>query len=212
MSRSEWEKYREKIKLDPTKPRAIFPGMPEVIESREALQQALPRMHSAKVLGFDTESRPSFKKGEKYGVALVQFATSAEAWLLRVCKMGFPPELVDLIQDPHVHKVGVSLRDDFGRLSKLASFTPAGFIDLQPLAKAVGLEEQSVRKLSQRILGLQVSKSAQLSNWEADVLEPRQILYAATDAWVPLMLYRSEVFQEYLNGGGAPPLRSRESE
>ena len=181
------------------------------MESMDDLSQALEAIKATREVGFDTESRPSFRKNDHYKVALIQMATASHAWLIRTSILGLPQPLQDLLEDPSFRKIGVSTQDDNFRLRAFGPYRPAGFVDLQPIARAIGLKEQSLRKLADSVLGLYVSKSAQLTNWEAESLKPNQILYAATDAWIPLMLYRSETFQNYITTCGAPaPLHIEE--
>ena len=141
-------------------------------------------------VGFDTETKPAFKKGQKHKVALVQVATASEAFLFRICKMGIPDDLVRLFEDENVLKIGVALRDDLAQLRNLRPFTPKGFVDLQPYVKQFGIQDNGLKKLVANILGFRISKGQQTSNWEEETLTDAQIEYAATDAWVCHEMYR----------------------
>ena len=142
------------------------------------------------VVGFDTETRPSFKKGQSYKVALIQLAIPDKVFLIRLHDTGLADELVSLFQNSNIMKAGVAIRDDIKFLQKLKAFEPAGFVELATLSKASGLQVESVKKLAGLLLGFRISKSAQTSNWEAATLTEKQLEYAATDAWVCLEIYR----------------------
>ena len=178
-------------------PQAHFPGSIVVVDTPKGLAQVIPEIREQELLGFDTESRPSFKKGEYYNTALLQLATHQKAWLLRLCRIGLTEEILQLLSSPKIVKVGVALHDDIARLQRIVPFTPAGFLDLQTSAKVLGIQEQSVRKLAAAVLRLRVSKTAQLTNWEQPQLTPAQLVYAATDAWVCLKLFQTQPFCGY---------------
>lgn len=180
--------------------RAVFPGEIVVVDTEDGLERAVEEMRGHRILGFDTESRPSFKKHEHHNVALIQLSSRDKCWLVRTNILGFGQGIREVLEDGGIYKVGASLRDDTGRLRKLSPFTPKGLIDLQPIAKAVGIQEQSVRKLAAKLLGLRVSKRAQLSNWESETLSEGQQQYAATDAWICLRMLYVEEFRQYLRG------------
>ncbi len=158
------------------------PGIPD--EVKEAL-------NSTSVLGFDTETKPSFKKGRFHQVALLQISTCDKAFLFRLNKISLPSFVIDILEDPSVVKVGVALKDDLNALLKLTPFKPQGFIDLQQFVKQFGIEDNGLKKLVANILGFRISKRFQTSNWEQEVLGPEQLSYAATDAWVCQQIYTS---------------------
>ncbi len=172
-------------------PLRFFEGPVNLISDLKDLNNALPRLFQAKEFGFDTETRPSFKKGVKHQVALLQLATSEEVYLFRLNKIGLPDELIDLLADKSKIKVGAAIRDDIKSLAELKSFEQSGFVDLQEMVKKLGFESFSLKKMTAIVLGFRISKSQQLSNWEAEELTPKQITYAATDAWVSLKVYQS---------------------
>lgn len=184
-------------------PLARFGGDIVVVDTPESLRQAAAEIARLPVVGFDTESRPCFKRGESHDVALIQFASDQKAWLVRTCKLGFGDPIIALLESATPLKVGASLRDDNLRLHQSASFAPKGFFELQTVMQKMGFEERSVRKMSERLLGWRVAKRQQLSNWENDTLTEAQQCYAATDAWLCLQLYCLPLVQEYLRGGGA---------
>lgn len=173
----------------PDLPRFTFEGRIEVIQSESEAVRAVRALKGAPLLGIDTETRPSFRKGEKHKVALLQVSDRDICFLFRLNMLGFAPCLVELLSDPAITKVGLSLRDDFMMLRGRRSFTPGGCIDLQEKAKLFGIEDMSLQKLFANVFGQRISKTAQLSNWEADTLTQSQKVYAATDAYACILLY-----------------------
>ena len=173
----------------PDLPRFTFEGRIEVIQSESEAIRAVRALKGAPLLGIDTETRPSFRKGEKHKVALLQVSDRDICFLFRLNMLGFAPCLVELLSAPAITKVGLSLRDDFMMLRGRRSFTPGGCIDLQEKAKLFGIADMSLQKLFANIFGQRISKTAQLSNWEADTLTQSQKVYAATDAYACILLY-----------------------
>jgi ribonuclease D len=166
-----------------------FEGPIRIIDSLEEFQEEIFHIRKQGVLGFDTETRPSFKKGVVYPTSLIQLSTLDQAWLLRMSKIGYPKELLDLFTREDVLKVGLGLNDDIRRMRADFQFEPQGFLDLQQYVEAFRIEEKGLKKLSGIVLGRRISKSQQVSNWDAEVLTEAQIRYAATDAWICLMIY-----------------------
>lgn len=171
-------------------PQGSFNGEIVLIDRRSQVDRWMPCLLAQETLGFDTESRPTFKRGQRYGVSLLQVATSEKAFLFRLNLIGLPGPLKQVLADESIRKVGIAIHDDVKGLAKLGAFRPASFIDLQNLVAGHGIEEKSLRKLAGIVLGIKVSKSQQLTNWETPVLSPAQQLYAATDAWVCYELYQ----------------------
>ena len=167
-----------------------FRGEITLVEDMETFQSVLPRLKQSTLLGFDTETRPVFTKGKKNKVSLVQLSTDDFAVLIRINKIGIPDELVKLLSNPSIVKVGVALHDDLRFLSGIRKFLPKGFIDLQPFVKDFGIESSGLKKLTAIVLGFRISKSQQVSDWEAEQLTEAQQIYAATDAWVCYKIYR----------------------
>jgi len=166
-----------------------YEGPITLIDSTADFQKEIHQIGKQAVLGFDTETRPSFKKGKVYPTALIQISTLDQAWLLRVSRIGYPRELLDLLIREDILKVGLGLNDDLRRLRADFQFEPGGFLDLQQYVEAFRIEEKGLKKLSGIVLGHRISKSQQVSNWDADVLTEAQLRYAATDAWICLMIY-----------------------
>ena len=111
------------------------------------------------------------------------------AYLFRVNKLGMPKALCDILADENILKIGAASSDDVRGLQYYSRFKGAAFVDLQKIAWEGGIRDKSVKKLAANILGIRISKAQQLSNWEADVLNDAQQMYAATDAWVCLEMY-----------------------
>jgi ribonuclease D len=171
-------------------PLSAFEGVIHVIEKPEDLEKALKYLNNQFILGFDTETRPAFKKGQVFPVSLLQLATSSQAFLFRINKIGLPPGLLKILASPNILKIGVAIRDDIKILQRIFHFKPAGFIELQDLVKDYGIENFSLKKLSAIVLGFRISKSQRLTNWDADELSEQQLIYGATDAWVACDIYK----------------------
>jgi ribonuclease D len=168
-----------------------FPGKIYVIDSVGAeFNRAIAYLRSQKVIGFDTETRPTFSPQQpRYGVALLQLSGRDRAFLFRINNMGMHRRLCNLLADERILKVGAAILDDIRGLQKKREFVPAGFVDLQKIVWEWGIRDKSVKKMAAIIMGARVSKTQQLSNWEAEVLSESQQMYAATDAWVCREMY-----------------------
>lgn len=171
-------------------PLKSFKGKIVLVKDTDRLSTVFEEVHDQEVVGFDTETRPSFHRGQHYKVALMQLAIPEKVFLIRLSHTGITEEIHRFLEHEKIIKTGVGIRDDVLGLQKLKRFNPSGFMDLVPLAKKAGLQVESVKKLTALLLGFRISKSAQTSNWDAEMLTKKQIEYAATDAWVCLELYR----------------------
>lgn len=171
-------------------PVASFPGRIIVILSRGETERAVDYLLSRPILGVDTETRPSFRRGQIHNVALLQVASEDTCFLFRLNYTGLTPALIRFLEDTTVPKVGLSWHDDLIGLRKLADFTTGRFIDIQDHVREIGIQDLSLQKLYANMLGKKISKRQQLSNWERDVLDDKQKLYAATDAWACIKLYQ----------------------
>ena len=170
---------------------ASFPGKIIVIDSVGAeFNRAIAYLRSQKVIGFDTETRPCFSPNQpRYGVSLLQLSGPEKAFLFRVKNMGMHRRLCNLLSDDRIIKAGAAVHDDIRGLQKLRDFVPGGFVDLQKIVWEYGIRDKSVKKMAGIILGFRISKTQQLSNWEAGTLSESQCRYAATDAWVCREMY-----------------------
>jgi ribonuclease D len=182
-----YNKY-DKSKIS-TLPRAEFDGRIHVIISKEQAEKAVNFLLKQPVLGFDTETRPSFSKGTVYRVALLQVATYDICFLFRLNIIGLTPAIVKLLEDTTVTKIGLSWHDDINGLHKMGRFETGTFIDIQDHVREIGVEDLSLQKLYANLFGQQISKAQRLTNWERDVLTDKQKTYAATDAWACIQLY-----------------------
>jgi len=140
--------------------------------------------------GFDTETRPTFRKGKINKVAMLQLATREHAFIFRINRTGIPDFVKDILENPMIIKVGVAIHDDVKSLNHIKPMKTGGFIDLQQLVARFNIEDKGLKKLTANILGFRISKRYQTSNWEEDVLSLPQLEYAATDAWVCYEIYR----------------------
>jgi len=178
-------------------PLADFDGKIHVVQTLKEVEKAISYLKTHTVIGFDTESRPSFKKGKINEVALMQLSTGTSCFLFRINRVGIPQSLSDLLANPSIKKIGLSIKDDFHVLNKMATIQQANFVDLQNYVKDFQIEENSLAKIYAILFEKRISKSQRLSNWEADFLTERQKKYAALDAWATREIY---VKLESLNG------------
>jgi ribonuclease D len=176
----------EELNLLPLK---TFEGKVSVITEVDKLEKVKHEIEKHEIVGFDTETRPSFKRGQVYKVALLQLAVPNKVFLIRLHHTGLPSAVTSIFENPKIIKAGVAIHDDIKSLQKVNKFTPAAFVELATMARSSGLQVESVKKLAGLLLGIRISKSAQTSNWEAPTLTEKQIDYAATDAWVCLEIY-----------------------
>lgn len=168
-----------------------FSGRVVMIDSMESFRRNfhLLKGHN-NIFGFDTETKPAFRKGRRNRVALLQLAFDNIAFLFRLNRIGIPGELSALMSDPGIIKAGVAVHEDIRVLQNIKQFEPAGFVELQKLVREYGIENASLKKISAIVLGFRISKSQQVTDWEAPLLSEAQKNYAATDAWVCYNIYR----------------------
>ncbi len=171
-------------------PKVTFPGVIHVVDTPEKAERAATFLKGCPLLGIDSETRPSFTKGQTHKVALLQVANEEHCFLFRLNLTGLTLPVVALLENPEVTKVGLSLRDDFMVLHKRAPFTQRACIELQEYVKVFGIEDKSLQKIYGILFGEKISKSQRLSNWEAEALTEQQKQYAAIDAWACLRIYR----------------------
>jgi ribonuclease D len=184
--------YKENLTVEELAEHEVswFKGEIVLVDNLKTFYEVFPRLAGSDLLGFDTETRPTFKKGRKNAVSLIQLSTGDLACLFRINKIGIPDELVDLLSDPSIIKAGVAVHDDIRFLSGVRKFKPEGFIDLQTLVKDFGIQSSGLKKLSAIVLGFRISKRQQVTDWEAEQLTEAQEIYAATDAWVCHQIYK----------------------
>lgn len=172
-------------------PLAVFGGEIYVLETPEQAVMALDKLKEEKVVGIDTETRPTFARGQFHKVALIQISTLDECYLFRLNKMGFPPELGNFLSDKKIKKIGLALKDDFVGLNRHHKFKPDNIVDLQKIVREYGIMELGLQKMYAVVFGEKISKSQRLTNWESKELSEHQQVYAATDAWAVLKIYLS---------------------
>lgn len=183
-------------------PTVTFPGGIRVVDSMDDARVALRELSRSRLVGFDTETRPSFHKGRLHKVALMQLATNDFCFLFRLNRLGLFDGLRDFLENPAIVKVGLSIHDDFNSLRRSGDFDPQGFIELQDYVKRFSISDISLQKIYAIVFGECISKGQRLTNWEAAELTSFQQAYAAIDAWACLRLY------EYLRAGRFDPMCS----
>ena len=187
--------YKENISVEELAEHELswFKGEIVVVDNLKTFYEVFPRLLTSDLLGFDTETRPTFKKGKKNKVSLIQLSTEDLACLFRINKIGLPDELVRLLSNPSLKKAGVAVHDDIRFLTGIRKFVPDGFIDLQNFVKDFGIQSSGLKKLAAIVLGFRISKRQQVTDWEAEQLSEAQQIYAATDAWVCYQIYKKLV-------------------
>ncbi len=183
-------------------PVVAFHGRITVVETIEDAMKALAYLRRQKMVGLDTETKPSFKKGQINKVSLVQISSRRHCFLFRLKKIGFCEPLKRFFENEKVTKIGLSLHDDFHVLHRIADFSPKGFVELQSFVKQYGIIDSSLQKIYAILFNERISKGQRLSNWEASTLSDGQKNYAAIDAWSCLRIY------EHLSDGKFDPAKS----
>lgn len=166
-----------------------FTGRIIVIDTEKDAQKAVSYLSEFPAIGFDTETRPSFNKGQRYKISLMQISTDEACFLFRLNRIDIPEILGEFLASEQTLKIGLSLRDDFGAMRKRTEIEPGNFLDLQNYVGQFGIEDASLQKIYAILFNKKISKGQRLSNWEADVLTEPQKKYAALDAWACLRIY-----------------------
>lgn len=172
---------------------AVFPGRIIVIQSESEADKAVSYLEKFDLIGFDTETRPSFTKGLVRKIALMQLSTGDTCFLFRLNLIDIPECLKRLLIAPDITKIGLSLKDDFAAIRKRIQLEPKGFVELQSFVKKFGIEDIGLQRIYAILFGERISKGQRLSNWEADILTDAQQKYAALDAWACLQIYNKLV-------------------
>lgn len=170
-------------------PQAVFGGRIIVINSPLDCRKAIKYLMTQPIIGFDTETRPSFHKGQPHKVALLQLSTADECFLIRLNRTGLTPEIKELMESDKVLKVGLSIKDDLHSLSALDTFDPKNIIELQTYVKSFDIADNSLQKVYAVIFNERISKGQRLTNWEAETLTEAQQGYAALDAYACYRIY-----------------------
>lgn len=180
----------DEVQKPPLK-RIQFQGRIHLITTDQQLAVIAKDLMAATELGFDTETRPSFRKGEVYQTSLLQLATDQEAYLIRLRGLTEFRGLIEVFESKEILKVGVAIRDDLKKLQHLFRFSQQNFVELQDVAKMKGLKNFGLKGMTEEVLTAGLSKRAKITNWDAHRLTDDQLMYAATDAWVGLQLFRA---------------------
>jgi ribonuclease D len=169
---------------------ATFSGKIHLIENDKELEHFFSKINNSNLLGFDTETRPSFKKGDVFKMALLQLSNETDAYLIRLHTINDYTPIKILLENKQITKIGLAIRDDIKGLQKLFPFEPQSFVELQEIAKTRGLKNFGLKGMCEEVLNLGLSKKAKLSNWENKTLSTEQLNYAATDAWIGLKIFQ----------------------
>lgn len=172
-------------------PRVSYGGEIVVVDTRKAIESACEYLSQQSMLGFDTESRPSFRKGIVNKISLLQLSTEEKCFLFRLCRINLDKAILKILENKNIMKVGLSVSGDMRELGMLCSFRPRGFVDLQEMVPAYGINDLSLVKITGIVLSGWLSKAQRLSNWESVQLTDAQKIYAATDAWVCTEIYKT---------------------
>ena len=174
-------------------PLIAWEGEIQILESAEEMEAAASTLANESHLGFDTETRPSFKKGDYYPPALIQLATEHCVYLFRISETETFDPLLPILESPDILKTGVAIKDDVKELRAMEDFTPNGFVEIADITVKLGYENRGLRALAGLLLQGRISKAAQVTNWARPKLDNKQVRYAATDAWISREIYRQAV-------------------
>lgn len=170
-------------------PKVLYEGPITTVISENEAHKVFKAIEHYEIVGIDTETRPSFKKGKTNNVALLQISTTEHCWLIRLNRTGFTDDIKKFLENKNITKVGLSLKDDFRLLGKSIRIKPEAYVELQQYVENFGIKEKSLQKIYGILFGYKISKNQRLTNWEADELTESQKRYAATDAWSCLVIY-----------------------
>lgn len=173
-----------------TLPAEVYSGRIELVQTEAAARKAMSFLKEQELVGFDTETRPSFRKGDNHKVALMQLATDNICFLIRLNRLGIFTELKEFLESDKITKIGLSTKDDFHVLNRISPIEPKGFVELQSLVREHGIGEASLTKIYALLFGKRISKGQRLTNWEAVELTTAQQHYAALDALACLRIYK----------------------
>lgn len=181
-------------------PQEAFPGRIIVVQSEREAEKACSYLEKSVAIGFDTETRPAFRKGVSHQIALMQLSTEDTCFLFRLNVIGLPDCLANILIDPKIKKIGLSLKDDFVAIHKRKALAPSNFIDLQAFVKDYGIEDNGLQRIYGILFEKRISKGQRLSNWEADTLSDAQKMYAALDAWACLKIFNELKYRAKVKG------------
>lgn len=168
-----------------------FDGEIVVVDNVDKAREAAEYLSKERILGFDTETKPAFKKGVTNKVSLLQLSSKERAYIFQIKKTGLPKEVTQVLENSAIVKAGVAIADDIKILQAISKFTPGGFVELQTMVKDYNINNFSLKKICGIVLGFRISKSQRLTNWAAETLNEKQLSYAATDAWVSVLIFQT---------------------
>ena len=177
-------------------PIETFSGKIVVADNENDIEKAIAYLSTQTEIGFDTETKPAFRKGQNNKVALMQLSSMDTCFLFRLNKIGYPDALDDILCNAEIKKIGLSLKDDFAAIRKRTDKKPVNFIDLQSFVDNYGIDDNGLQRIYAIVFGKKISKNQRLSNWEAAQLTPAQQTYAAIDAWACLKIYKKLTAEE----------------
>lgn len=170
-------------------PAEVYNGKIHLIDKEEEIAEAVSALSGQRVIGFDTETKPSFRRGERNSVSLLQLSTATDTYLIRLNHVGLPAGICEILENENISKIGVSIHDDFLNLHKKFKLNPKGFVDLQTFVKEFNIADNSLSRIYGILFDKRISKGQRLSNWEAPVLTQHQQEYAALDALACVTIY-----------------------
>lgn len=177
---------KEALALLPTE---VFEGRIIVIQTEDEAEKAAQYLSKFDIIGFDSETRPAFKKGHLNKIALIQLSTIDICFLFRTNLIGIPDCLSNILTNPDIMKIGISIHDDFSAINGRKKLKPQNFVELQRMVKSYGIEDASLQRIYGILFDKRISKRQRLTNWEAEILSDAQKNYAALDAWACLRIY-----------------------
>ena len=166
-----------------------YEGEVVMVASHREMVRAVDDIRNESVFGWDTETRPAFRKGEMHLPSLVQVATARAVYLFQLQKMDLSGAVAEIFAAPGIVKAGISVADDLKKLAMLFPLEPVAVLDAGSVARRHGMEQTGLRNLAGIFLGFRVPKGAKTTNWAAQRLTAQQVAYAATDAWACRELY-----------------------
>jgi len=193
-----WESEKQLILLEQNRiskeyinslPVIHFDGKVQVINETTIADKIIKKISREKMVGFDTESKPSFKAGVSHPISLIQIATLKSSFLFQVNGNEILPLLKPILTSTKIKKVGVGLAHDINKLESFNGISLRGLIDLSLIAREKGIIQTGARGLTARYLQRRLVKTAQTTNWARSELTEKQKNYAAIDAWVCLKIY-----------------------
>ena len=172
-------------------PQIQFTGDVEVLSSNDDFEMAINFLMNYDLIGFDTETKPTFVKGPLNPPSILQLACSDKVFIFQLSNERLFKKLLPIFSDKNITKCGVSVDRDLVELMYFSPFNPLSFVDLGNVAREYDVPHHGLRGLVAMFLKHRISKGPQISDWSKTILSPAQITYAATDAWISLKLFKA---------------------